>query len=150
MFDDNVGGLIISWQKATHSASSVIYFQFLIGWVNVCNIAAVFKQGNEPTTTFIKHSTLTKKKLQHKENELVMPVSKMLFKKCENEEFGVCCVVGSPVWKPRDLLGEGGSGGGGGGGGGAAPTTLPRSGRPAPRAHHLSASRKSLAPDHRH
>ncbi|XP_037299260.1 protein still life, isoforms C/SIF type 2 isoform X3 [Manduca sexta] len=66
--------------------------------------------------------------------------------------------LGSPVWKPRDMLteaggagvGGGGGAGGAGGSGGGAPTTLPRSQRPAPRAHHLSASRKSLAPDHRH
>ncbi|KAG7299495.1 hypothetical protein JYU34_016457 [Plutella xylostella] len=63
--------------------------------------------------------------------------------------------LGSPVWKPRDMLSEavasGAMGGAAGGAGGAgAPTTLPRSGRPAPRAQHLSASRKSLAPDHRH
>lgn len=55
------------------------------------------------------------------------------------KEFGVWCVVGSPVWKPRDVLSEG-----------AAASTLPRPQRPAPRAPHLSASRKSLAPDHRH
>lgn len=71
------------------------------------------------------------------------------------KEFGVWCVVGSPVWKPRDMLSEaGGAGVGAGtaaaGSAPAAPTTLPRSQRPAPRAHHLSASRKSLAPDHRH
>ncbi|CAB3221432.1 unnamed protein product [Arctia plantaginis] len=53
--------------------------------------------------------------------------------------------LGSPVWKPRDMSSEAG-----GGAGGAGATTLPRSGRPAPRHHHLSASRKSLAPDHRH
>ncbi|XP_075970604.1 guanine nucleotide exchange factor still life isoform X17 [Anticarsia gemmatalis] len=53
--------------------------------------------------------------------------------------------LGSPVWKPRDMSTEAG-----GGAGGAGATTLPRSGRPAPRHHHLSASRKSLAPDHRH
>ncbi|XP_028031777.1 protein still life, isoforms C/SIF type 2 isoform X5 [Bombyx mandarina] len=47
--------------------------------------------------------------------------------------------LGSPVWKPRDVLSEG-----------AAASTLPRPQRPAPRAPHLSASRKSLAPDHRH
>ncbi|XP_049702923.1 protein still life, isoforms C/SIF type 2 isoform X10 [Helicoverpa armigera] len=59
--------------------------------------------------------------------------------------------LGSPVWKPRDMSSSAGGGGGGGGGaGGAAPTTLPRSTRAAPRPHHLSASRKSLAPDHRH
>uniref|UniRef100_A0A2H1V0M9 SFRICE_004898 n=1 Tax=Spodoptera frugiperda TaxID=7108 RepID=A0A2H1V0M9_SPOFR len=57
----------------------------------------------------------------------------------------------SPVWKPRDMSSSAGGGGGGGAGaGGAAPTTLPRSTRAAPRPHHLSASRKSLAPDHRH
>ncbi|KAL0892157.1 hypothetical protein ABMA27_015354 [Loxostege sticticalis] len=56
--------------------------------------------------------------------------------------------LGSPVWKPRDMVGEGG-GGGGSSPAPPAPTTLPRSQRPAPRAH-LSASRKSLAPDHRH
>ncbi|CAG4937706.1 unnamed protein product [Colias eurytheme] len=71
------------------------------------------------------------------------------------KEFGVWCVVGSPVWKPRDVLSEAGGGGAGGAGGagasaGGTPTTLPRSQRPAPRAAHLSASRKSLAPDHRH
>ncbi|KAH9627644.1 hypothetical protein HF086_010796 [Spodoptera exigua] len=66
-------------------------------------------------------------------------------------KFGVWCVVGSPVWKPRDMSSSAGGGGGGGAGaGGAAPTTLPRSTRAAPRPHHLSASRKSLAPDHRH
>ncbi|XP_035428704.1 protein still life, isoforms C/SIF type 2 isoform X16 [Spodoptera frugiperda] len=59
--------------------------------------------------------------------------------------------LGSPVWKPRDMSSSAGGGGGGGAGaGGAAPTTLPRSTRAAPRPHHLSASRKSLAPDHRH
>lgn len=63
------------------------------------------------------------------------------------KEFGVWCVVGSPVWKPRDMMSEGVPGGAGAP---SAPTTLPRSQRPAPRAHHLSASRKSLAPDHRH
>ncbi|XP_038210921.1 protein still life, isoform SIF type 1 [Zerene cesonia] len=47
--------------------------------------------------------------------------------------------LGSPVWKPRDVMSEA-----------AGATTLPRSQRPAPRAAHLSASRKSLAPDHRH
>lgn len=78
----------------------------------------------------------------------------------DNKEFGVWCVVGSPVWKPRDMLSESVGGGGAAAGAGtattaantalSAPTTLPRSQRPAPRAHHLSASRKSLAPDHRH
>ncbi|XP_026328741.1 protein still life, isoform SIF type 1 isoform X5 [Hyposmocoma kahamanoa] len=59
--------------------------------------------------------------------------------------------LGSPVWKPRDMLSETGAASGTGvGGGPPAPTTLPRSQRPAPRAQHLSASRKSLAPDHRH
>ncbi|XP_063621476.1 protein still life, isoforms C/SIF type 2 isoform X9 [Cydia splendana] len=61
--------------------------------------------------------------------------------------------LGSPVWKPRDMLSEASAGAGGAGAAGgapSAPTTLPRSQRPAPRAHHLSASRKSLAPDHRH
>ncbi|XP_063361123.1 protein still life, isoforms C/SIF type 2 isoform X22 [Cydia amplana] len=61
--------------------------------------------------------------------------------------------LGSPVWKPRDMMSEASAGAGGAGAAGgapSAPTTLPRSQRPAPRAHHLSASRKSLAPDHRH
>ncbi|XP_052738412.1 protein still life, isoform SIF type 1 isoform X9 [Bicyclus anynana] len=52
--------------------------------------------------------------------------------------------LGSPVWKPRDVMSEAGPSAP------SAPTTLPRSQRPAPRAPHLSASRKSLAPDHRH
>ncbi|CAH2992191.1 unnamed protein product [Chilo suppressalis] len=52
--------------------------------------------------------------------------------------------LGSPVWKPREMVSEGGAVATP-----SAPTTLPRSQRPAPRAH-LSASRKSLAPDHRH
>ncbi|XP_041976632.1 protein still life, isoforms C/SIF type 2 isoform X6 [Aricia agestis] len=51
--------------------------------------------------------------------------------------------LGSPVWKPRDAVSPAPAAP-------AAPTTLPRSQRPAPRAPHLSASRKSLAPDHRH
>ncbi|CAK1604221.1 unnamed protein product [Parnassius mnemosyne] len=60
--------------------------------------------------------------------------------------------LGSPVWKPRDMMSEAGAGAGSAAAPSApsAPTTLPRSQRPAPRAHHLSASRKSLAPDHRH
>ncbi|VVC99511.1 unnamed protein product [Leptidea sinapis] len=69
------------------------------------------------------------------------------------KEFGVWCVVGSPVWKPREVSGETGVGGSGTilpTAAPSAPTTLPRSQRPAPRASHLSASRKSLAPDHRH
>ncbi|XP_069355005.1 protein still life, isoform SIF type 1 isoform X17 [Maniola hyperantus] len=53
--------------------------------------------------------------------------------------------LGSPVWKPRDVMSEAGPSAAP-----SAPTTLPRSQRPAPRAPHLSASRKSLAPDHRH
>ncbi|KPJ11400.1 hypothetical protein RR48_15039 [Papilio machaon] len=55
------------------------------------------------------------------------------------------CRIRSPVWKPREVAGEASPAAAA-----VAPTTLPRSQRPAPRAHHLSASRKSLAPDHRH
>ncbi|XP_064292085.1 protein still life, isoforms C/SIF type 2 isoform X12 [Plodia interpunctella] len=55
--------------------------------------------------------------------------------------------LGSPVWKPRDMLSEAGPSAPAAA---PAPTTLPRSQRQAPRALHLSASRKSLAPDHRH
>lgn len=67
------------------------------------------------------------------------------------KEFGVWCVVGSPVWKPREASGEAGAAVGLSAAAPApAPTTLPRSQRPVPRAPHLSASRKSLAPDHRH
>nr|XP_032510891.1 protein still life, isoforms C/SIF type 2 isoform X8 [Danaus plexippus plexippus] len=59
--------------------------------------------------------------------------------------------LGSPVWKPREASGEAGAAVGLSAAAPApAPTTLPRSQRPVPRAPHLSASRKSLAPDHRH
>ncbi|XP_046960746.1 protein still life, isoforms C/SIF type 2 isoform X14 [Vanessa cardui] len=58
--------------------------------------------------------------------------------------------LGSPVWKPRDVASEAAAAPAPAPLPAPAPTTLPRSQRPAPRAPHLSASRKSLAPDHRH
>ncbi|CAG9560476.1 unnamed protein product [Danaus chrysippus] len=81
------------------------------------------KADGATSTTFIKHSTLCRGNL----------------------------VARSPVWKPREASGEAGAAVGLSAAAPApAPTTLPRSQRPVPRAPHLSASRKSLAPDHRH
>lgn len=106
-------------------------------------------------STFIKHSTLSANTWPRFGKNLSIAQNCRInskYRVCK--EFGVWCVVGSPVWKPRDMSEPGGGGAGGVAASPVAaptaPTTLPRSQRPAPRAHHLSASRKSLAPDHRH